>query len=141
MRARRIFETVLYIEDLAAAEQFYSGVLGMEVVLKSDLFLAFRLDSSVLLVFDPRKSVGPGRTVPAHGASGEGHVAFAATDAEIDRWKAHLESRGVEIEQIVHWDQGGRSLYVRDPGGNSVEFAPSTLWGGDWDFSGGETAI
>lgn len=134
MRARRIFETVLYVDDIAAAEAFYGDLLGMEIVLKSDLFLAFRMDASVLLVFDPAKSSGPDRTVPSHGAVGEGHIAFAATDAEIDQWKSHLETNGIEIEQIVDWDEGGRSLYIRDPGGNSVEFAPSTLWGGDWEF-------
>ncbi len=33
----------------------------------------------------------------------------------------------------VNWDQGGTSLYFRDPAGNSIELAPPTLWGG-WEF-------
>ena len=134
MKARRIFETVLYVNDLKAAEHFYRELLGLEMVMDSELFLAFRLDDSALLVFDPSKSNDRARSVPAHGEVGEGHIAFASTDDEIDQWKAHFESHGIEIEQIHYWDAGGRSLYVRDPGGNSVEFAPSTLWGGRWDF-------
>ena len=134
MKAKRIFETVLYVDDLKAAQHFYENLLGLELVRESDLFLAYRLESSALLIFDPSKSNDKSRSVPAHGEVGEGHIAFASTDEEIDEWKVHFESHGVEIEQIVHWDAGGRSLYVRDPAGNSVEFAPSTLWGGKWDF-------
>ena len=134
MKADRIFETILYADDLAAAKAFYEEVLGMTVILETDLFMTFRLSWSVLLIFDPKKSVEAGRSVPAHGAIGEGHVAFAASDGEIDEWKAHFDKHSIPIDQIVEWEQGGRSLYVRDPAGNSVEFAPSTLWDGDWDF-------
>jgi catechol 2,3-dioxygenase-like lactoylglutathione lyase family enzyme len=45
-----------------------------------------------------------------------------------------LEQAGVVIEQVVEWDQGSRSIYFRDPAGNSVELAPPTLWGGGWEF-------
>ena len=31
MRAERVLETCLYVDDLDAAEQFYTGVLGLEV--------------------------------------------------------------------------------------------------------------
>jgi catechol 2,3-dioxygenase-like lactoylglutathione lyase family enzyme len=134
MKADRIFETVLYADDLLAAEQFYGGTLGMEVIQKSELFLTFRLSRSVLLIFDPALSAESDRSVPSHGMQGEGHIAFASTDEEIDAWKIHFEQTGIEIEQIKNWDEGGRSLYVRDPAGNSVEFAPGTLWGGRWDF-------
>ena len=134
MRAKKIFETVLYANDLDSTERFYKEFIGLELSHKSELFLAFRLEDSALLIFDSSKSSESGRSVPSHGAVGEGHIAFRSTDEEIEQWGKHFKSHGVEIEQIVHWDSGGRSLYVRDPGGNSVEFAPSTLWGGDWGF-------
>ena len=134
MKPDRIFETVIYADDLDAAKIFYGDVLQMDLLGSSELFLVFRLPSSVLLIFNPEISREEDRQVPSHGASGEGHLAFSATDEEIDKWKNQLEDHGVEIEQVVNWDQGGRSLYVRDPAGNSVEFAPSTLWGGQWDF-------
>lgn len=134
MKADRVFETVLYALDLSAAERFYGGVLNMEVIQKSELFLTFRMKSSVLLIFDPVLSAESDRSVPSHGMRGEGHIAFASTDEEIDAWRAHLEQAGIEIEQIKNWEEGGRSLYVRDPAGNSVEFAPKTLWGDRWNF-------
>ncbi|HQX85206.1 MAG TPA: RdgB/HAM1 family non-canonical purine NTP pyrophosphatase, partial [Aestuariivirga sp.] len=40
----------------------------------------------------------------------------------------HFESQGIAIERIVDWPDGGRSIYVRDPAGNSVEFAESRIW-------------
>ena len=46
-------------------------------------------------------------------------------------WRSHLETNGIEIESEVTWPRGGRSLYVRDPAGNSVELASPTIWGFD----------
>ena len=42
-----------------------------------------------------------------------------------------LESFGVEIEADFEWPNGARSVYVRDPDGNSIEFAEPKLWGID----------
>ncbi len=61
--------------------------------------------------------------------SGEGHVAFAAGGEELDAWQARLARFGVQIEQVVDWEQGGRSIYFRDPSGNSIELPTPTLWG------------
>jgi hypothetical protein len=43
------------------------------------------------------------------------------------RW---TPAHGVEVEREIGWPDGSRSLYVRDPAGNSVELAPPSLWGG-----------
>jgi len=126
----RIFETVLYVDDLAAAERFYHGVLGLEVISRLDLVIAFRCERGVLLLFDPDLSAAAGRELPSHGTAGAGHLAFAATDEELEDWKLRLAAADVPLEQEVIWEQGGRSIYFRDPAGNSVEFAPLTLWGG-----------
>lgn len=134
MRPSKIFETVLYAEDLAAAERFYHEALGLEIIHRNDLFVVFRCGGGVLLVFDPRKSEAPCREVPSHGASGPGHVAFAAKPEELPSWRERLREAGIAIEREVDWDTGGRSIYFRDPAGNSVELAPPTLWGGGWEF-------
>ena len=133
MRPSGIFETVLYAEDLAAAERFYREALGLEVIRRGDLVVVFRCGGGVLLVFDPRKSGAPGREVPSHGTSGAGHVAFAAKPAELPAWREQLRQAGVPIEREVG-DESGRSIYFRDPAGNVVELAPPTCWGGGWDF-------
>src|SRR5438445_2338877 len=105
----RIFETVLYAEDLGAAERFYLDALGLEVIESSNLFLAFRSAGGVLLVFDPRKSGVPGREIPSHGTSGPGHVAFAAKPEDLPAWREQLHRAGVAIEREIGWITGGRS--------------------------------
>ena len=134
MRPTRIFERVLYAEDLAAAERFYRDAVGLEVIGGGELAVVFRCGGSVLLIFDPRKSGASGRDVPSHGTCGAGHIAFAVKPEEIDAWRKQLRNAGVSIEQEVDWDEGGRSLYFRDPAGNIVELAPPTIWGGGWEF-------
>lgn len=135
MRPHHILETVLYAEDLDAAEAFYARVLGLEVYAKqAGRQVFFKLGNQMLLIFDPRETVKPPPAdarlpVPPHGAVGEGHVCFAATAEMIVRWKAHLEALGIGIEADFLWPSGGRSIYVRDPAGNAVEFAEPRIWG------------
>ena len=133
MQVTRIFETVIYAGDLVAAERFYSEVLGLEVFSRSETVVSFRLSGGVLLVFDPDRAIQPNRGVPSHGGQGPGHLAFAAAPETLDDWRAHLAAHNVPIEMEVNWEQGGTSIYFRDPVGNSVELAPMTLWGGRWE--------
>ncbi|PYL70747.1 MAG: glyoxalase/bleomycin resistance/extradiol dioxygenase family protein [Verrucomicrobia bacterium] len=102
----------------------------MEVIGRGDLSVVFRCGGGVLLIFDPRKSGEPGRDVPSHGTSGAGHIAFGAKPEDLDAWRQQLRKAGVSIEREVDWDEGGRSIYFRDPAGNVVELAPPTIWGG-----------
>jgi catechol 2,3-dioxygenase-like lactoylglutathione lyase family enzyme len=124
-----VYETVLYASDVAAAARFYSEVLKLRPLEEHELSAAFRLDDGgVLLIFDPVRASAPGRPVPSHGATGPGHVAFAVGAGSLQAFAAELRSRGVEIEREIAWDEGGRSLYVRDPGGNSVELIEGEAW-------------
>lgn len=127
-----ILETALYAHDLDAAEAFYGDLLGLPKVARAgNRHVFFRLGAAILLVFNPDETeiaAGP-LPVPPHGARGPGHVAFAATDREITRWRQRMEAAGVAIEADFRWPgSGARSLYVRDPAGNSVEFAEPRLW-------------
>ncbi len=134
MQPSKIFETVLYAEDLAAADRFYHEALGLEVLERSNLTVVFRCGGGVLLIFDPRKSAAPDRDIPSHGTTAVGHIAFAAKPGDLDAWREQLRQAGVPIEREVDWDEGGHSIYFRDPAGNVVELAPPTIWGGDWEF-------
>ena len=128
MRPRRVYETVLYASDVAAAAAFYRDVLGLRLVEGPDeLAAVFSLDDGgVLLIFDPARSGTPGRAVPSHGAEGAGHIAFSVD--ELDAAAEELRAAGIEIEREIEWPQGGRSVYVRDPAGNSVELVEGDLW-------------
>jgi catechol-2,3-dioxygenase len=124
----RIFETILYADDLVAAETFYREVLGLKTLQTRELFITLQCDPGYLLIFDRRKSEQEGRPVPSHGATGPGHIAFAVEAADLDGWREHLKSSNVPIEDEVDWETGGRSIYFRDPAGNSLELAPPELW-------------
>ena len=94
----------------------------------------FRCGDGVLLLFDATATVTPPAPgaklpVPPHGTTGDGHLCFRATADEIEAWARHLAARGVAIEADFEWPNGGRSIYFRDPSGNSVEFAEPRIWG------------
>ena len=127
MKASRIYETVVYAADLEAAAVFYQEVLGMELLRRHDLVLVFDCDPGVLLIFDPAKARQSGRDVPSHGPSGPGHLAFSCRSEELASWRQQLAEHGVEIEAEVDWGNA-RSIYFRDPAGNSLEFVGGELW-------------
>ncbi|MGY6707303.1 MAG: VOC family protein [Rhizobiaceae bacterium] len=130
-----ILESALYAEDLDAVEAFYRDVLGLERISRvGDRHVFFRCGDGVLLIFNPTETVKPPSPdaklpVPPHGMRGQGHVCFRADEDEIDDWKARLAKHGVDIESEFEWPKGGRSIYFRDPAGNSIEFANPKIWG------------
>jgi catechol 2,3-dioxygenase-like lactoylglutathione lyase family enzyme len=126
----RIFETVIYGEDIPAMAEFYADGLGLRLVEEPDeLSVVFRLDDdAMLLVFDPTLASRPGRPVPSHGSRGPGHVAFGVEPAEFDACAERLRRLGVEFEKEIDRGDGGRALYVRDPAGNSVELMDGDPW-------------
>ncbi len=135
MKPAAILETVLYAPDLDAIEEFYRRVLGLVPFAKADGRQVFyRCGEQMLLVFNPEATHAPPRRdpklpVPPHGARGEGHLCFRASADEITAWRTHLEKEGVAIEADFEWPGGGRSIYFRDPAGNSLEFAEPRIWG------------
>ncbi len=129
-----ILEAAVYTDDLEAARGFYGGLLALEQIAeRPGRHVFFRCGASVLLCFDPaatREPPPPGAPlpVPPHGAQGPGHVCFAATGEAIGAWVARLTAAGVAVEADFRWPNGARSVYVRDPAGNSVELAEPHLW-------------
>lgn len=129
MEINRVLETCLYAGDLDAAERFYTGVLGLEAFSRvKGRHVFFRCGRGVFLLFNPNATARGGGDVPPHGAHGPGHVAFAVDAADLPQWRGRLESAGVEIETEITWPSGGRSLYFRDPAGNSLELATPEIW-------------
>lgn len=126
----RVLESVLYAEDLVAARDFYTRVLGLEEIsfdVERDLFL--KCEGSVLIVFRASKTVIHDSKVPPHGTVGAGHLAFASTEAGIETWRRNLAANGVVIIDEIRWQNGAHSIYFKDPAGNILEFATPNLWG------------
>ena len=130
MRPHRVLETCLYAEDLDTAHAFYHGVLGLQLHSRAEgRHLFYHCGDGMVLIFNPSttQQCHP-EGIPCHGSSGAEHVCWAATQSELDQWRDHLIASGVTIEHEQTWENGARSIYFRDPAGNSLEFATPTLW-------------
>jgi catechol 2,3-dioxygenase-like lactoylglutathione lyase family enzyme len=129
-------ETALYTEDLAAAERFYSSVLGLHKIFSEPgRLVSFRCQDSILLIFNSKRTttertVINGGVVPLHGTSGGGHAAFRVAAEDLETWRARFREHDVAIESEVAWPNGARSIYFRDPAGNSLELATPDMWTG-----------
>lgn len=129
-----VLETAVYVDDLDKAEGFYARVLGLpKIFTQPGRLLAFRSHESILLVFNPARTEREqlsvnGAIIPLHGTHGAGHVAFRVRENEITTWLNHLHSSGVKIKSEVTWPNGARSIYFRDPAGNSLELATPKMW-------------
>ena len=134
MQPAAILESALYVTDLETAEAFYANVIGLERIGKVEgRHVFFRCGQGVLLLFNAEATRHPPAPdarlpVPPHGAAGQSHLCFSASAEDLERWKTHLSAHGVAIEAEFEWPQGGRSIYLRDPSGNSLEFAEPKIW-------------
>lgn len=129
-----ILEAALYAPDLDAAEHFYGRLLGLERLQRNgNRHVFYAVGRTVLLIFNPAATeiplTKPGLPVPTHGARGPGHVCFSVPPGRMDQVAARLQAAGIAIESDFVWPGGARSIYVRDPAGNSVEWAEPRLWG------------
>lgn len=132
MKVEDVLETCLYVDDLARAEQFYREVLGLEVESREEgRHVFFHCGNRMLLLFNPLASRESADHFPPHGAFGPGHVAFGVHEADLGGYAELLQQRGVTIEKTIDWPGGGRSIYFRDPAGNSLELATPRIWGID----------
>lgn len=137
MQPSGILETALYCHNLDETASFYAELLGLEEIARvQDRHVFFRCGTGVLLLFNAAMTVVPPPAnarfpVPPHGTTGQGHICFRASEEEIDQWKTRLAQAGIEIETELTWPSGGRSIYLRDPAGNSVEFANPSIWNFD----------
>jgi catechol 2,3-dioxygenase-like lactoylglutathione lyase family enzyme len=123
-------ETGVCVDDLDRAETFYCDVLGLAVIgTEPGRHVFFRVgETDVLLLFLAAATL-KGDHLPAHGASGPGHFALGIPSEELEVWRDRLTAHGVAIEKEVQWPRGGRSVYFRDPAGNSVELITPSVWG------------
>ena len=129
MRINKILETCLYCKDLDEAQNFYGEILGLKLHSRSgNRHLFFRCGDSMVMIFNPEQTRLPDQTVPSHGSTGSGHIAFSIPENELPQWSSYLIENGIEIEADITWSDGGRSLYFRDTCNNSVELASPHLW-------------
>ena len=130
MQVKAVIETAVYVDDLQAAETFYLTILGLPVIGKEPgRHVFFQVGkASVLLAFRAEATL-TGDQLPPHGATGPRHFALGIEAEAFDAWRKLLQGHGVSIEKEVEWPREGKSLYFRDPAGNSVELVTPGVWG------------
>jgi catechol 2,3-dioxygenase-like lactoylglutathione lyase family enzyme len=114
---------VLTVRDLDATVEFYRHVLGMEVV-------TFGQGRTAMRFGDQKINLHPlGRgfnLVAARPTPGSADVCLLSREP-VSRWVAHLQARGVTVEEGPGPRTGARgpleSIYLRDPDGNLVEIS------------------
>lgn len=130
---RRVVETALYVEDMSRAVAFYRDALGLVPMSVGERLSAFDAGGATVLLLFHRGATRegfrwPGGFIPPHDGAGPLHVAFAIEPEAFVAWEVALMARGVPIESRVAWERGGRSLYLRDPDGHSVELVTPGTW-------------
>ncbi len=129
-----VIETILYVDDLPRAVEFYRDVLGLAPMAGDPArFRAFDSGGGRVLILFKRggtrvPTAVPGGVIPPHDGTGPHHIALAIAAGDYERWRAHLQARGLTIESEARWERGGRSLYFRDPDGHLLELFTPGIW-------------
>ena len=122
-----LLEVALYVDDIDTSVRFYQALFGFENVASSDRLCALGIGGQQLLLICHR-TASAGREPGSHFGHGEQHIAFAVPAAALPAWETRLGQQGVAIEEVRHWDRGGRSIYFRDPDRHLIELASPGVW-------------
>lgn len=123
------FHLALPVDDLAAAERFYGGVLGLAQGRRSDQWIDFDFFGHQLVTH-----LAPGECRAAQTNAVDGHAVpvrhFGLVIENADRWRTLAERlAGADVDFIMEptirfegqpGEQG--TFFVKDPAGNALEF-------------------
>lgn len=126
MKYDRLDHTVLTVNDIDATVDFYTRVLGMEVVTFSSLVnnrKALRFGNSKINLHEVGKEIEPTAQNPGPGTE---HLCLIVSDP-IEEVVDHLKEVGAVIEDGPVERAGAlgpiNSVYVRDPDRNLIEIS------------------
>jgi len=115
------------VRDLGSSEAFYSGVLGMPVVMRfpEEQELGFGIGgSSVFMV----QAVGRDAPAPDARTLGVHHMAFIVGNnpGTLNDAARQLDQHGIQYEHVAHDEF--ESLFCRDPDGHLIELYYWPSW-------------
>ena len=128
-----MLEFGLYVKDVSRAADFYHVLFGFPVLVSKERMAALDVEGKqILLLFkhgaSSEPATMPGGVLPPHDGAGTSHVAFAILENDVEQWEGWLREQAVEVESEVEWEEGGRSLYFRDPDGHLLELVTPGVW-------------
>ena len=135
MRPSGILETALYVADLDAAEAFYGEVMGLERIAKvPGRHVFFRCGRACCLLFNAEATGSRRRRTrncrcrrTARWA--RAISAFGAPPMKLRDGRPIWRPAASPSKPISNGRMAGRSIYFRDPSGNSLEIAEPRIWG------------
>ncbi len=114
----------LFVEDLAAARQFYQDVFGLPVRFEDDDSVVFDFGNTIINLLTTSAAeelVGPADVAPREAGS---RFQFTLEVDDVDAMCADLASRGVDLlNGPMDRPWGVRTASFADPGGHIWEIA------------------
>jgi catechol 2,3-dioxygenase-like lactoylglutathione lyase family enzyme len=131
IRTKGFLHITIGVTDLARATEFYTTVLGCELVRQNKImsFMKTGDDFFVLTKTGSHVMPNPGGPLDLHNTLF--HHAMLVEPGAFDAAVRELDARGIE-----HYDctadghttfPGRRHLYIKDPDGNSIEIATEPI--------------
>ena len=119
-----ISATTLFVEDLAAARQFYRDVFSLPVVYENDNSAVFKFGDTLinlLAVSEAPELIAPAPVAPPEAGA---RAQFTITVDDVDAVCDELRRRGVELlNGPMDRPWGIRTAAFRDPAGHIWEVA------------------
>jgi catechol 2,3-dioxygenase-like lactoylglutathione lyase family enzyme len=119
LHLERLDHLALHVSDLAAAERFYVGVLGMHLVERlGEMTLVECGESRIGLVRRP--DLAPRDPGVIEDPLSRAHHAFLVSEEQFGTARETLQAAGAPVHGPVSWGDH-RCLYFLDPDGNLLE--------------------
>lgn len=126
MQIHHLDHLVLTVRDIQATCEFYTTVLGMQVVTFGEHRKALQFGQQKINLHQLGQEFEPKALHPTPGSA---DLCFI-TDIPLPTVIEHLQAHGVEIEEGIVTRTGAMgaiaSLYIRDPDGNLLELSNYT---------------
>ena len=122
MKLERLDHFGLEVSELARAERFYTGVLGLTVVahLADQVLLQCGEQNLALFHVNRHPLDAAGRRQIIEHPLGRGHHAFRVSSEDFAAASRNLAAAGVESARPIDWGDHD-CIYFLDPDGNLLE--------------------
>ena len=107
------------VRNLAKAEDFYCGVLGLQLDRRLGDQILMRCGNQMLALFE-RPDLPPPDPVTIRNPLGKSHHAFLVSEADFAEAQRRFAERAVPCHTPIHWGDH-ECLYFLDPDGNLLE--------------------